>query len=176
MDQESNRPSTSDFVQAGATPSDPAGERAPAETQQRGQADTRAREAQTARRDPGVNEETRVASPETTGQQRSEAQGAEPSRQDGSGDAGPGLIEASSLQSFRERWTNVQTRFVDEPQGAVRDADTLVAEVIQELAKRFAGEKSKLEGKWSAGSEVSTEDLRQALQQYRSFFERLLSA
>jgi hypothetical protein len=33
-----------------------------------------------------------------------------------------------------------------------------------------------LEGQWDRGDEVSTEDLRIALQRYRSFFDRLLSA
>jgi hypothetical protein len=38
-----------------------------------------------------------------------------------------------------------------------------------------AEERSKLEGQWSRGDNVSTEDLRLALQRYRSFFDRLLS-
>jgi len=67
-------------------------------------------------------------------------------------------------------------KFVDEPQDCLKQADTLVAEVVQQLATRFADQRSGLEEKWSKGSEVSTEDLRQALRQYRSFFERLLAA
>jgi len=39
----------------------------------------------------------------------------------------------------------------------------------------FAKERSNLEATWSRGGEVSTEDLRQALRRYRSFFDRLLS-
>jgi hypothetical protein len=46
---------------------------------------------------------------------------------------------------------------------------------MQRLAKMFTDERSNLEHQWSAGSEVSTEDLRMALRRYRSFFERLLS-
>ncbi len=39
----------------------------------------------------------------------------------------------------------------------------------------FAAERDRLEGQWGQGDDVSTEDLRQALQRYRSFFTRLLS-
>jgi hypothetical protein len=65
--------------------------------------------------------------------------------------------------------------FVDEPRRAVEEADKLVASAIQRLAQIFAAEKSKLEGEFKRGDNVSTEDLRVALQQYRSFFSRLLS-
>ena len=37
-------------------------------------------------------------------------------------------------------------------------------------------ERARLEAEWERGVQVSTEDLRQALQHYRSFFKRLLSA
>jgi hypothetical protein len=37
-----------------------------------------------------------------------------------------------------------------------------------------AEERSKLEGQWGHGDNVSTEDLRVALQRYRAFFDRLL--
>jgi capsid protein len=75
---------------------------------------------------------------------------------------------------FIARWTAIQTTFVDEPRMAVEQADTLVAEVIRELARVFAEERSRLEGAWSQGTDVSTEDLRQALQRYRDFFQTLL--
>ena len=47
---------------------------------------------------------------------------------------------------------------------------------MQQLADGFARERENLEGQWSRGEDVSTEDLRVALQRYRSFFQRLLSA
>ncbi len=85
------------------------------------------------------------------------------------------LLNNDQLQNFRSRWTDIQTGFVDEPRRAVEQADNLVAEVMQELARTFANEKDNLEGQWGRGQDVSTEDLRQALQRYRSFFDRLLS-
>ena len=86
------------------------------------------------------------------------------------------LFPPSELDDFRKRWNDIQASFVDEPKPSVEKADQLVASVIQKLAQVFAEERSKLESNWSKGGEVSTEDLRQALRRYRSFFDRLLSA
>jgi hypothetical protein len=85
------------------------------------------------------------------------------------------LLAADEAGNLRSRWDAIQTGFVDEPRRAVEQADSLVAEVMQRLAQLFADERSKLEGQWSRGDNVSTEDLRVALQRYRSFFDRLLS-
>jgi len=76
---------------------------------------------------------------------------------------------------FQSRWEEIQVRFVDEPRGAVEDADALVATVMQRLAEGFAQERERLEGQWGRGEDISTEDLRVALQRYRSFFQRLLA-
>ena len=65
---------------------------------------------------------------------------------------------------------------VNQEEQAVQEADGLVAELMQTLAGTFADERARLEGEWERGAQVSTEDLRQALQHYRSFFQRLLSA
>ena len=85
------------------------------------------------------------------------------------------LLVTDEAHNLRSRWDAIQTGFVDEPHRAVEQADNLVAEVMQRLAQIFADERSKLEGQWSRGDNVSTEDLRVALQRYRSFFDRLLS-
>jgi hypothetical protein len=90
----------------------------------------------------------------------------------GDGDAAPLLADA---EGFQGRWEEIQVRFVDEPRGAVEDADALVATVMQRLAEGFAQERERLEAQWGRGEDISTEDLRVALQRYRSFFRRLLS-
>lgn len=46
---------------------------------------------------------------------------------------------------------------------------------MKRLAETFAEERARLESQWDRGDNVSTEDLRVALQRYRSFFGRLLS-
>jgi hypothetical protein len=84
------------------------------------------------------------------------------------------LFSESETGEFRSRWSNIQTGFVDEPRRTVEDADKLVASVMQRLAEGFANERSGLEKQWDQGDNVSTEDLRVALQRYRSFFDRLL--
>jgi hypothetical protein len=85
------------------------------------------------------------------------------------------LFSESELGDFRAQWSNLQTGFVDEPRRTVEVADKLVASVMQRLAEGFANERSGLEKQWDRGDNVSTEDLRIALQRYRSFFDRLLT-
>ena len=75
---------------------------------------------------------------------------------------------------MRSRWTEIQTGFVDDPRQSVQEADQLVASTIQRLSESFAQTRSSLEGQWARGEDVHTEELRTALQQYRSFFDRLL--
>jgi hypothetical protein len=86
------------------------------------------------------------------------------------------LFEAKDRDRFGESWTSIQAAFVDDPRDAVKEADTLVAELMQRLAETFSAERSRLESQWDNDEDVSTEDLRIALQRYRSFFDRLLSA
>jgi hypothetical protein len=86
------------------------------------------------------------------------------------------LLDPADAESFRRRWSDTQARFVDDPQEAVQTADGLVAELMQTLASSFSQHKGELESHWRSGGNPDTEDLRQALQRYRSFFDRLLSA
>ncbi|MGT2526672.1 hypothetical protein ACU4GG_05255 [Streptomyces nojiriensis] len=84
------------------------------------------------------------------------------------------LLPEREAEGYRNAWGEIQGRFVDDPQGAVRDADGLVAEVMQTLAGVFSEHKKELESQWRQGEQVATEELRLALQKYRSFFGRLL--
>jgi hypothetical protein len=84
------------------------------------------------------------------------------------------LFSELEMGEFRSQWGKIQTGFVDEPRQTVEDADKLVAAVMQRLAEGFANERSGLEKQWDRGADVSTEELRVALQRYRSFFDRLL--
>ena len=85
------------------------------------------------------------------------------------------LLAAEDAEGFRARWTDIQTGFVDAPRRAVEQADALVAELMQHLARTFADERGRLEGQWDRGDDVPTDHLRDAFQRYRSFFERLLA-
>jgi hypothetical protein len=86
------------------------------------------------------------------------------------------LLMESDRETYVNQWSEIQGKFVDEPKASVQEADTLVAGVIQKLATKFAEERQNLEQQWGSGGEANTEDLRQALQHYRTFFQRLLAA
>src|SRR5262249_55943835 len=50
------------------------------------------------------------------------------------------LFANEDAGGYRTRWSAIQTGFVDEPRKAVEEADTLVAEVMKQLAEVFAQE------------------------------------
>lgn len=85
------------------------------------------------------------------------------------------LFAPDIAAQFRNRWTDVQSGFVDDPRRAVAAGDELVAQVMQSLAESFAHERKRLETELSETGEASTETLRVGLRRYRSFFERLLA-
>lgn len=85
-----------------------------------------------------------------------------------------GFLPEDRMASLRERWDDVQTGFVDDPQNAVHQAHSLVTELVDDLVNTFTQERSTLESQWKSGGQADTETLRVALQRYRSFFNRLL--
>ena len=85
------------------------------------------------------------------------------------------LFPESEAGELRRHWDSIQASFVDEPRRAVEQADELVANAMKRLAETFANERASLESQWDRGDSVSTEDLRLALQRYRTFFGRLLA-
>jgi hypothetical protein len=85
------------------------------------------------------------------------------------------LLPSNEADQFRSRWNYIQANFVDDPDTSVQTADSLVAQVMKRGAEIFTEERDRLESQWRQGEEVSTEDMRVALQRYRSFFNRLLS-
>ncbi len=85
------------------------------------------------------------------------------------------LLSDSEADVYLDRWREVQARFIDDPRAAVQDGDGLVTELMRSLTDRFGEQKSALEELWDSGGQPETEQLRRALQDYRSFFERLLS-
>jgi hypothetical protein len=85
------------------------------------------------------------------------------------------IFDEAAAAELRRSWDGIQAGFVDEPRRAVEDADHLVAATMKRLAETFAEERAGLEAQWARGDDVSTEDLRVALQRYRAFFGRLLA-
>lgn len=102
-------------------------------------------------------------------------------------------LSAADRSSFAARWREVQARFVDDPQGAVTMADSLVTDVMQsrgypigEFEQRAADLSvdypvivANYRGAHDialrhGGGKASTEDLRQAMVHYRVLFQELL--
>jgi hypothetical protein len=84
------------------------------------------------------------------------------------------LIEPERAESYNSRWKELKGEFVDDPRRAVRGANELVGEVLDELEELFRRQRTNLEHGLDS-EQTTTEDLRQALRRYRSFFDRLLS-
>ena len=150
MTQE-HHPSTADIAKSG-------------EAQGRSDESMRGRES--------VLEQERSAPGETT---RTEARSVDNRPAAQANEAHAPLFASGDATALRGRWADVQAGFVDEPRRAVEQADALVADVMKRLAESFAAERKSLEQQWDRGDQVTTEDLRVALQRYRSFFDRLLS-
>jgi hypothetical protein len=100
---------------------------------------------------------------------------------DGPGRVGSGAAQeqyagpsTGDQERFLARWQEIQAAFVDEPRRAVDDADALVVDMMDRLARMLAGERERL-GSFGQTGQVSTEDLRQGLQRYRALFEWLLA-
>src|SRR5947209_2855365 len=87
----------------------------------------------------------------------------------------PSLIAKREMEELRVRWTAVQATFIDNPRKAVDDAKALVSDAMKQIDECLRAQRSQIEKHLSAKSAPSTEDLRLAVQQYRQFFDRLLS-
>lgn len=90
--------------------------------------------------------------------------------------SGPDPLLVEGVEDLVRRWGQAQSTFVDDPRQAVQEARELVEDVLGRLTHTFDDERQQLEATWVAGEEPSTEELRQALQRYRVFFDRLLAA
>ena len=102
-------------------------------------------------------------------------------------------LSPSNRADFSSRWTAVQSQFVDDPKGAVSQADSLVNEVMQvrgypvgdfdQRAADISVDHPVVVENYRAAhgiavhhsrGQASTEDLRKAMVHYRSLFEELL--
>jgi hypothetical protein len=102
-------------------------------------------------------------------------------------------LSPEAQKQYTARWMSLQERFVDDPEDAVAQSQTLVAEVMHErgyptehrdqVAADLSVEHAKTIGNFRAAEEISqkatsgtasTEDLRQAMIHYRALFRDLL--
>jgi hypothetical protein len=102
-------------------------------------------------------------------------------------------LTPEARDKYAGSWNDVQTRFVDDPPGAVNDADRLVTDVLQERgypmddfdqrAADISVDHPEVIENYRAAHAIylqgqdngaGTEDLRQAFVHYRALFEELL--
>jgi hypothetical protein len=100
-------------------------------------------------------------------------------------------LEPAARQAYRADWAQIQERFVDTPRDALTDADQLIRRVmadrgyeVQDYGQRVADlsvEHARTLEHYraahditTANTQVSTEDLRQAMVHYRTLFNDLL--
>lgn len=89
----------------------------------------------------------------------------------GTGAAGTSLI--SDEQALRESWLKIQSGFVDDPRGAVTEAAGFISDVTGTLVTALQDRERALRRSWEGGS-ADTEHLRNAIREYRTFFEALV--
>lgn len=103
-------------------------------------------------------------------------------------------LSAPERDRFAQEWRDVQARFVDDPRAAVGDADGLVTRLLEtrgfpvgDFSRREADisvrhprvthhyREAREVSVRSREGEATTEDLRQAMQHYRTLFDTLLT-
>ncbi len=102
-------------------------------------------------------------------------------------------LAPAARERYQTRWAEMQTHFVDRPQVAVADADSMIAQVMRELgypiddfesnAWLISVDHSNVVSKYREGHDIfiqtvqgtaTTEDLRQAVLAYRELFDELM--
>jgi hypothetical protein len=83
------------------------------------------------------------------------------------------VLSPDTVQGFRDRWREVQLRFVDDPPGATADAHRLVEESVEALTAALAKQRDDLGG-WQRDGATDTEQLRVVVRRHRDFLDRLL--
>ncbi|MCP2316299.1 hypothetical protein APR12_001636 [Nocardia amikacinitolerans] len=83
------------------------------------------------------------------------------------------LFTEAEIERLRTEWRTVQGSFIDNPGEAVSHADNLVANTIDHLTAAYSEHRRALTTRWS--EDPDTEDLRNTLRAYRTFFNQLLT-
>ncbi len=74
---------------------------------------------------------------------------------------------------LHDDWARIQSSFVDDPRGSVSQAADLVSQVTNSLVNALQERERTLRGAWDQPGGADTENLRNALRDYRAFFEML---
>jgi hypothetical protein len=106
-------------------------------------------------------------------------------------------LSRQDADRYRARWKNVQAQFVDEPEPALDQADTLIAEVMElrgypvgdfehragdisvqypEVVSHYRAGHDIAKRRSDGDKRVGTEDMRQAMVHYRALFDELVGS
>ena len=89
-------------------------------------------------------------------------------------------LSAESRDRYVEEWDEIETKFVDAPEQAVREAEALVMSVLRErghpLTERDLPQEVQRAHRLGYSSRDKTEGMRQALLHYRAVMERMVGA
>jgi hypothetical protein len=89
-------------------------------------------------------------------------------------------LPAESRERYVSDWDDIEAKFVDAPEQAVREAESLVMSMLRErghpLTERDLPQEMKRAHKLSYSSRDKTEGMRQALLHYRAVMERTLGS
>ncbi|MDG4767410.1 hypothetical protein O7632_25450 [Solwaraspora sp. WMMD406] len=84
------------------------------------------------------------------------------------------FLASDEADAFRDRWRDVQLRFVDDPHAAAGEAQALTAEAVEALTAALTAHRDDLNG-WTGTSPDDTEQLRLVVRRYRDLLDRLLA-
>ena len=84
-----------------------------------------------------------------------------------------GLWPVADAEALRERWREVQLRFVDDPRTAADEAGKLVDDAARVLVTTIESRRTELGG-WRDNPTDDTEQLRLVVQGYREFMDQVL--
>ena len=85
------------------------------------------------------------------------------------------ILDIQQADQFQSRWNSIQIAFVDEPRSSVEQADALVVEAVEKITRSLYEKRDALGEQFLEKEDTSTEDLRIALQSYRTLFNHLLT-
>lgn len=84
-------------------------------------------------------------------------------------------LAREDVEELRSHWDAIQVQFVDSPCSAVEQGDALVAETVERIKQAISGQQNNLNQQWLNHDDITTEELRITLQNYRTFLNHLLN-
>ncbi len=83
-------------------------------------------------------------------------------------------FKQAEIEDIRSRWTAIQIQFVDEPCSAVEQGEALVAETVERVKQMISDQQQSLGQQWLNHDDISTEELRSTLLNYRLLLNQML--